>query len=104
MNAPDDAITRLQAIHERHIRLTRQLTLGLSAFVCSTGLALWAFGVPLLHEYKPLTGLLLMLLAVVFYKVPYVAYRLNRRYFSDREGHLVLMGETWDEYKARIIN
>lgn len=102
--AVSEAVEQLQVIRDRHIRMTRGLTLGLSAWVIGTGFVLWASGVPLLDEYKPLTGLVIMVLAAVFYQVPRIAYHLNRRHFSGKDGYAGLMGESWNEYKMRIVN
>ena len=79
------------------------ITLLLSAVICSIGFALWLAQVPLLDEYKPITGLIIMGVAVVFYKTPYFSYLLNRRHFVDDIEMMQLLGKDWQDYKARIL-
>ncbi len=96
-------IELLGRIRQSHDRYNRLLTVALAAAVCLAGVLLWRGDVPLLDRYKPGVGLAIMFLAFVFYKIPYFAYRLNRRrYGADEEG-LRLMGAGWRQYKTRIM-
>ena len=99
-----DTLKQLQVIKSRHDTLNRFLTLLFSGLVCAAGFVLWWAEVPLLDRYKPATGLALMGLAVVFYKIPYFVYLLNRRRFSTDDVCLRLMGRTWKQYRMRILN
>ena len=58
---------------------------------------------PLLDEYKLLVGLVLMILAVVYYKIPHLAFLMNRRHYSTDAVMLDLMGDTWEQYKKRLF-
>jgi len=98
-----ETIELLAQIKRSHDRYNRLLTVALAAAVCLAGVLLWRGGVPLLDEHKPGVGLAIMFLALVFYKIPYIAYRLNRRrYAADADG-LRLMGANWRQYRARIM-
>ena len=99
-----DTLSRLQQIKRRHDSFNRLITLLLSAFVCTIGFSLWLAKVPVLDEYKPGTGLVIMGFAALFYKTPHVAYWLNRRHFADDAETLRLMGDSWQDYKLRILN
>lgn len=98
-----ETIELLAQIKRSHDRYNRLLTVALAAAVCLTGVLLWRGGVPLLDEHKPGVGLAIMLLAFVFYKIPYAAYRLNRRRYGGDEAGLRLMGAGWRQYRARIL-
>lgn len=98
-----ETLDRLKEIQTRHRNWTRRLTIWLSAVVCSAGFVLWGMKVPLTDELKALVGLILMLLAAVFYKIPHIAFLLNRRYYATDAETLQLMGETWDLYKKRML-
>ena len=98
-----DTLERLRRIKQSHDHYNRMLTVALAAVVCLTGLALWRAGVPLLDEYKPGVGLAIMFLAFVFYKIPYAAYRFNRRRYETDEESRNLMGPDWRQYKRRIL-
>ena len=98
-----DTLERLRRIKQSHYYYNRMLTVTLAGAVCAVGFALWRADVPLLDEYKPGVGLAIMFLAFVFYKIPYAAYRLNRRrYMADDESRN-LMGITWRQYRRRIL-
>jgi len=99
-----DTIEQLRTIRRRHDFYNRLLTTGLALLVCAVGYGLWSAGVPLEDRYKTLTGIAIMLLALVFYKIPYFSYRLNRRWFAHDDDSLQLMGGNWRQYKLRILN
>ena len=98
-----DTLNLLQAIKQKHNELNRMFTLLLSSLVVCVSFLLWLNDVPLLLEYKPLTGIVLMVLAVIFYKIPYFAYLANCRYFADNGRANELMGGTWKQYRMRIV-
>ena len=98
-----ETIAILQGVRDRHHALTRGITFGLSAAVCAVGFTFWGLEVPLLDEYKALTGLVLMVLSAVFYKIPHIAFLINRRHYAQDKAALHLMGETWSLYKARML-
>lgn len=99
-----DTISRLRIIRQRHLFYNRLLTVSLMAIVCALGGALSWFDVTLSANYKVLAGLAIMLFAVLLYKIPYFAYRLNRAWFVGDEESLRLMGTNWRLYKLRILN
>ena len=99
-----DTVTRLRAIRERHFFYNRTLIIALMTVVCVVGGALTFFEIELADRYKALTGIVIMLLAVLLYKIPYFAYRLNRAWFSGDRDSLRLMGDSWRLYKLRILN
>ena len=98
-----DTLERLRRIRQSHDYYNRVLTVALAGAVCLTGFALWRAGVPLLDEYKPGVGLAIMFLAFVFYKIPYAAYRFNRRRYAADDESRGLMGHDWRQYKRRIL-
>ena len=99
-----DTIARILAIRRRHDFYNRLLTVLLVLPVCAVGGAFWLAGIPLEERYKTTTGLAIMFLAFVFYKIPYFSYRLNCRRFAGDEDSLRLMGNGWRQYKSRILN
>ncbi len=99
-----DTISRLQAIKRRHDFYSRLLTVALAATVCLVGGTFALLGIPLTQQYKTVTGLAIMFAALVFYKIPHLSYRLNRRWFARDEENLRLMGGSWAQYKLRILN
>ena len=99
-----DTLSQLRVIRQRHDFYNRLLTFLLTLFVCAIGSALWLAGVPLEQGYKKSTGLFIMFLAFVFYKIPYFSYRLNCHWFSADEDNLRLMGSSWKQYKLRVLN
>ena len=99
-----ETIERLRFIRRQHDFYNRSLTFFLALLVCATGCVLWLAGVPLEQEYKKGVGLAVMLLAFVFYKIPYLSYRLTRSRFSSDRETLRLMGDDWRQYKLRILN
>ncbi len=99
-----DTIERIGLIKSRHDFYNRWLTAGLAALVCAVGGALWLTEVSLTERYKMTAGLVIMLLAFVFYKIPYFSYRLNRRRFAGDKESLRLMGGDWRQYRSRMLN
>ena len=99
-----DTLERLRIIKRRHDFYNRLLTVVLTLPVCAFGGALWLAEVALETQHKTVTGLVIMLLALVFYKIPYFSYRLNRRWLEKSGGDLSLIGSNWRQYKLRILN
>ena len=99
-----DTIERLCAIKRRHDFYNRALTVALALAVCAVGGALWFAEVALEARYKTVTGLVIMFLAFVFYKIPYFSYRLNRRRLTRGGEDLQIIGDNWRQYKLRILN
>ncbi len=99
-----DTLTHIRAIRARHFFYNRALTVALMALVCATGGILALFETAAFDRYKMLTGTVIMLLAVLLYKIPYFAYRLNRAWFIKDQDSLQLMGDSWRLYKLRILN
>lgn len=98
-----ETLELLQQLKRHHDYYNRWLTVGLGATVSLVCLILWWNDVALLNQYKSLTGVILMFLAFVFYKLPYFAYRLNRRRYKDNEDGLNMMGNNWKQYRAKIM-
>ena len=98
-----ETLELLQQIKRRHDYYNRWLTVLLGGLVSFAFFALWWNDVALIDEYKSLTGLVMMFLAFVFYKLPYFAYRFNRRYYRQNEDGLNMMGKSWRQYRNRII-
>ncbi len=99
-----DTLAYIRTIKLRHDFYNRLLTAALTLIVCAVGAVFWLGGVPFEERYKTATGLVIMFLALVFYKIPYFAYRLNRRWFARDAESLHLMGDSWRQYKLRILN
>ena len=99
-----DTISRLYKIRHRHHLYNRLLTVGLVLFVCLIGWVFSLLGSILTGRSKMFTGLGIIFLAAVFYKIPYFAYRLNYRWFKGDKENLQLMEGGWKQYKLRILN
>ena len=98
-----DTLELLQQIKRHHDYYNRWLTFGLGLLVSAVCLGLWWTGVVLVNEYKSLTGIILMFLAFVFYKLPYFAYWLNRRRYRNHSKGLDMMGKNWKQYRTKIL-
>ena len=99
-----DSIKLLQQIKREHDYYNRYLTLVLAAIVCLSALALWWTEVPLLDQYKAPVGLIMILLAFVFYNIPYAVYRILRSRYRNDEVMMQLIGKRWYFYKVNIMN
>ena len=71
--------TQKEALKTQFMAANRNLTLGILAalIICSAGL--WAAGVVVQGINSVMTGLVLIALAVVFYKLPHISYLLVRK-------------------------
>ncbi len=99
-----DSITRLRIIKDRHTTMNRALTVLFGALICTVGYALWAKNVPLLDSYKMIVGSVMMVCALIFHRIPYFVYLLNKKHFGNNSNDRQLMGHNWKEYCKRIIN
>ncbi|MBC6414177.1 MAG: hypothetical protein GDA45_04495 [Chromatiales bacterium] len=99
-----DSIELLQKIKHQHDYYNRCLTLSLAAVIGLVGLGLWWAEVPLLDEYKIAVGLVMILLAFIFFNIPYFVYRLMRRRYRGDDRMMQLIGKRWYFYKVNIIN
>ena len=99
-----DSIKLLQKIKHQHDYYSRCLTLSLAAVVCLVGLGLWWAEVPLLDEHKAMVGLVMILLAFIFYNIPYFVYHMLRRHYRGNDQVMQLLGKRWYFYKVNIMN
>ena len=96
-------LDKLRYIQTEHRRWTHRLTALLLGLVFSLGAVLWSFDIVLVPMYKMVTGTVLMLVAIIFYKIPYLVFIVNRRRFMKRKDFIATMGNSWNAYKARIL-
>ena len=99
-----DSLKLLQRLKREHDYYNRCFTLSLAAALCLLGLVLWWAEVPLLDEHKVVVGLVMIFLAVVFYNIPYLVYRLLRRRYRDDATLAKLIGTRWYFYRVNIMN
>ncbi len=80
--------------------LNRMLTAGLILILILASLIFWVTEALPLHSSSSVIGLAFMLLAVIFYQLPYISFLLTRRHFadSDRSG-IEILDAGWKTFK-----
>lgn len=74
------------------LQINRRLTLGLIALLVIVSMIFWYTGQLSLQNSSSLIGAGFMLLAVIFYQMPYVSFLITRRKFANhnRQGIEIL--------------
>jgi|GEM_PF-1532378 len=87
-------------VKQYFLQLNRALTGGLIAILIIVALVFWYTEALTLQNSSSLIGAGFMLLAVVFYQLPYISFVLTRRHFAgdDRKGIEILDSE-WKTFK-----
>ena len=93
---PDD----VQAIRQCYLQMNRLLTWSLVALVAIVSAVLWLLGVASTEEHSIKIGLVLMGLAVVFYKLPYLSYWYTRRRFKSHPQAQALFNGDWKSFRS----
>lgn len=87
-------------VKQYFLKLNRSLTGGLIVVLIIASLVFWYTDTFSLHSSSTLIGLVFMILAVIFYQLPYFSYLLTRRRFSskDRQG-IEILDSGWKVFK-----
>jgi hypothetical protein len=87
-------------IKEYFVTANRNLTLSLVLIIIVTMAVVWFLGVDL-GERSASFGLILMILAVVFYQIPRLAYRLTQKQFRSLTGpNKQIIEQNWSAFKV----
>ncbi len=87
-------------IKDYFVSTNRHLTLGLVLMIILIMTVLWFFEVNL-EGRSAVLGLVLMILAVVFYQIPRLAYRLTRNQFKTLTGpNKQIIEQDWPAFKT----
>ncbi len=70
-------------------KVNRRITAGLIAVLIASSVFFWYTGDLSVENSSVLIGSVLMLLAVVFYQIPFISFLLTRRHF-DKHDHIGL--------------
>jgi len=82
------------------VSTNRNLTLGLVLIIIFVMTVLWFFEVDL-EGQSAMLGLVLMILAIVFYQIPRLAYRLTRKQFKTLTGpNKQILEQDWSAFKV----
>tara|TARA_R110002096_G_scaffold109088_16_gene238835 strand:+ start:634 stop:933 length:300 start_codon:yes stop_codon:yes gene_type:complete len=87
-------------VKQYFIRINRTLTTSLVAILIAVSAVFWYTKTATLENSSFWIGAAFMLLAVVFYQLPYVSYLITRRHFgqADRVG-LEILDTGWKPFK-----
>jgi len=87
-------------IKEYFVTANRNLTLSLVLIIIVTMAVVWFLGIDL-GERSASFGLILMILAVVFYQIPRLAYRLTQKQFRSLTGpNKQIIEQNWSAFKV----
>lgn len=98
-----DTLSLIKEIKNYHDYYNRWITFGSGLAVSFVFLGLWWGRVELLDQYRSFAGLVLILLAVIFYKLPYLSYLLNKKRYRNHPEGLAIIGKSWKEYCTRVM-
>lgn len=87
-------------VKQYFLRINRLLTAGLLLILMVASLIIWYTNALPLKESSIQIGASFMLLAVLFYQLPYVSFLLTRRHFAaeDRQG-IEILDSGWSAFK-----
>jgi uncharacterized membrane protein len=87
-------------IKEYFVTANRNLTLSLVLIIIITMAVVWFLGIDL-GERSVTFGLILMILAIVFYQIPRLAYRLTQKQFRSLTGpNKQIIEQNWSAFKV----
>jgi membrane protein YdbS with pleckstrin-like domain len=86
-------------IAEYFYQVNRTLTILLVSILAVAGLVLWLTGVSL-QNISTWVGVVLMVFAVLFYRLPGFSYQLTRKHFSNQQGASTeILDSGWDYFR-----
>ena len=86
-------------IGEYFYHVNRTLTILLVSILAVAGLALWLTGVSL-QNISTWVGVVLMVFAVLFYRLPRFSYQLTRKHFSKQQDtSSEILDSGWDYFR-----
>ena len=92
--------TQLTEVKNHFFKINRGLTLGLILMIVLFSIIFWYTGIFSLESSSVWIGLALMLLAIVFYQLPFLSYLLTKRYFKQQENiSSELLNSNWSQFK-----
>ena len=86
-------------IAEYFYKVNRFLTIVLVSILAVAGLVLWLTGVSL-QNISTSVGVVLMIFAVLFYRLPKFSYQLTKKHFSKQQNHSAeVLDSGWDNFR-----
>lgn len=96
-------ISQNEKIKIQFLATNQYLTLGLLLLVIVCSAIFWWMGVDVQGKSSVFTGLVLLVLAVVFYKLPYLSYILMKyRYQGDDIPTKSILDDGWPAFKRWV--
>ena len=90
-------------IKDYFLKINRWMTSALMLLLIIVSLIFWVTKSVTLENSSLWIGAALMLLAVVFYQLPFISYLLTRAYFKQQEQtDSALLNCGWRQFKARL--
>ena len=94
-------MANLTEIKNYFLNLNKTLTIALVAVLVSVSAVIWYTNVITIQNSSSLIGASFMVLAVLFYQLPYISYLLTRRHFkadAGKQGAEILSSD-WKTFK-----
>lgn len=90
-------------VKQYFLSLNRNMTIGLIFILIIVSMIFWYTGLLSLENSSVVIGAGFMLLAVLFYQLPYISYRLTQRKFAnqDRQG-IEILDSGWSVFKKWV--
>lgn len=96
-------ISQNEKLKTQFLAINRNLTLGLLLLVIAFSVIFWSLGVDVQGTSSVATGLVLIVLAVVFYKLPYLSFLLMKARRQDNStSPRSLLDDGWPAFKRWI--
>ena len=97
-------MTKLTEIKDYFLSMNRTLTLALVAVLVCVSAGIWYTQIITIQNSSSLIGLSFMIIAVLFYQLPYISYLITRRHFRDIQNHqgAEILTSDWKAFKNWI--
>ena len=90
-------------IKDYFLKINRRMTTGLILLLIIVSLIFWATKSVTLENSSLWIGAALMLLAIVFYQLPFISYLLTRAHFrQQQQTDSALLNSGWSQFKASL--
>ncbi len=80
-------------------QLCRKMTYATVIAVCIFAVVAWWFGIEVKGNMATLIGLIFIILAVLTFKIPHIAYRYMLNKYKHEPEKLSALGSSWKEFK-----
>ena len=94
-------ITRPTDIKDYFLKTNQMLTLGLILILVLVSGIFWYTNTVTIENSSLWIGAAFMMLALIFYKLPYISYLWTRRHFNQEElSRPEILGYNWSQFKS----